>query len=419
MPKRAKELTAAQVRQRTTRPGIHAVGGAAGLVLQVKESGAASWLLRTVVGGRRRAIGLGPFPDVGLKDARDKARTMRDQIREGIDPVEERKAARRRLMAANASRITFDEAARQYIAAKRHEFRNPKHVKQWESTLATYASPVIGKLPVADVELSHIVSILEPIWYDKTETASRLRGRIENVLAWATTSGYRKGDNPARWRGHLDTVLPKPSKVSKVRHFRALPFTEVGAFMETLRPREGMAARALEFLILTAARSGEVRGATWDEIDLDAGVWTIPAERIKGGREHRVPLSDDAVALLKSLPVFEGSPYVFPAARGGPLSDAALSALLNRMNVEAVPHGFRSTFRDWASERTSYPHEVVEMSLAHVIPDKVERAYRRGDLFRKRQRLMADWMKYCRQPEKAADVRGIREQNRESIVGAS
>lgn len=394
MPKRAKEMSAAQVRQ-LKRPGIHAVGGVAGLVIQVKESGAKSWLLRTVAGGQRRAIGLGAFPDVSLAQARNDAGEMKRKIRDGIDPVEDRRAARQALVDANASKITFDKAARKYLAAKRHEFKNPKHVKQWESTLATYASPVVGKMPVSEITLSHVLQILEPIWYEKTETAARLRGRIENVLAWATTSGYRSGDNPARWKGHLDTVLPKPSKVAKVQHHRALPVDDVGAFMVKLRKREGMAARALEFVILTAARSGEVRGATYDEVNFEERVWTIPAERMKSGQEHRVPLSDDAVRLLESLPRFDQSPYLFPAPRGGKLSDMSVSAVMKRMKVDATPHGFRSTFRDWCSERTGYPHEVIEMSLAHVIPDKVERAYRRGDLFKKRARLMKDWAAFC------------------------
>lgn len=405
MPKRARELSAVEVR-RLTSPGLHSVGGVAGLLLRVTDSGSRSWVLRATVGSKRRDIGLGAFPDTPLADARNKARDARDKIRDGIDPVEERREARRALIQAQASQITFDEAARQYLAAKRHEFKNPKHVKQWESTLKTYASPVIGTLPVSEVELTHIVRILEPIWYDKTETAARLRGRIENVLAWATTSGYRKGDNPARWRGHLDTVLPKPSKVSKVQHHRALPVDEVGTFMHDLRKREGMAAKALQFVVLTGARSGEVRGATWDEVNLTERVWTIPADRMKSGREHRVPLSDNAAALLESLPVFEGSPYVFPAARGGKLSDMSLSAVMKRMDVDATPHGFRSTFRDWCSEHTAYPHEVIEMSLAHVIPDKVERAYRRGDLFKKRARLMRDWASFCNTviEEPGADV---------------
>lgn len=409
MPKRAKELSALEVR-RLTEPGLHAVGGVRGLYLQVRNEDARSWIVRVIVGGRRRSIGLGAFPDVPLGAARDKAREVREQVRQGIDPAEERRAARQKLIDENAARLTFDEAARKYLASKRHEWRNAKSAKQWESTLSTYASPVIGALPVADVTLTHIVSILEPLWYEKTETAVRLRGRIEKVLAWATTSGYRSGDNPARWRGHLDTILPAPTKVSKVNHHRALPFTEVGAFMEKLRERQGISARALEFVVLTAARSGEVRGATWDEIDLKEKVWTVPAERIKAGRAHRVPLSDDAVALLRKLPRMKDSPFVFPAARGGKLSDAALSAVLKRMEVDAVPHGFRSTFRDWCSERTGYPHEVIEAALAHTIPDKVERAYRRGDLFTKRTHLMAEWAQYCRAAEKPAEVVSLREQ---------
>lgn len=398
MPKRVKEKTAAQIRQ-LSRPGLHAVGGVAGLCIQIKDTGSKSWLLRAVVGGQRRSIGLGPFPDVPLADAREKARTYREEIRNGIDPAAERRAARERLARANATRISFDEAARRFLAAKAHEFRNPKHAKQWESTLTTYASPVIGKMPVADVTLTHIVQILEPIWYTKTETASRLRGRIESVLAWATTSGFRSGDNPARWRGHLDTVLPKPSKVSKVRHHTALPFTEVADFMQALDKRSAVSARAMEFLVLTAARSGEVRGATWDEVDREARTWTIPAERMKAAREHRVPLSDAALKVLKAVPRDLDNPYLFPAIRGGMLSDASLSALLKRMGVEAVPHGFRSTFRDWCSECTSYPHEVIEAALAHAIPDKVERAYRRGDLFQKRARLMAEWSRYLGTPQ--------------------
>lgn len=400
-PKKAKELTALEVK-RLAKPGLHAVGGVAGLYLQVTPSGARSWILRATVGSKRRDIGLGGYPDVTLAQAREKAREARDLIARGVDPVEQKKAARTALRLAQAAEISFDEAARQFLATKRHEFKNPKHAAQWESTLQTYASPIIGRLPVAEIALPHIVQILEPIWTTKTETASRLRGRIEAVLAWATVAGYRSGDNPARWKGHLDAVLPKPSKVAKVKNHRALPIDDMGAFMVALRKREGMAAKALEFLILTAARSGEVRGATWDEIDLKAKVWTIPAERMKAGKEHRVPLSDPAVALLEALPRLAGSPYVFPSARGGMLSDMALSALMKRMAVDAVPHGFRSTFRDWCAERINYPREVAEMALAHTISDKVEAAYRRGDLFEKRRRLMADWARFCDTVQKAS-----------------
>ena len=243
--------------------------------------------------------------------------------------------------------------------------------------------------------LSHVVKILEPIWNTKTETATRLRGRIESVLDWATVRGFRHGENPARWKGHLDKILPKPSKVTKVEHHVALPVDDIGAFMAELRKREGVAARALEFAILTAARSGEVRGATWSEIDLDSGVWIIPGERMKAGREHRVPLSEGAIKLLQALPRFGHTDLVFVAPRGGMLSDMTMTAVMRRMEVDAVPHGFRSTFRDWAAERTAYPRDVAEMALAHTIGDKVEAAYRRGDLFEKRCRMMADWAAFC------------------------
>lgn len=414
MPKKAPELSAIEVKRLSRIPGFHAVGGVAGLHLNVIQTLASSWILRAMVGERRRDIGLGGYPDVSLSEAREAARKARRAIREGTDPVEQRALARASLIASRASRLTFDQAAKQCIAAKRHEFRNAKHVKQWEATLATYASPVIGSLPVADVDLPHIVTILEPIWTTKTETATRLRGRIEAVLAWATVGGYRCGDNPARWRGHLDAVLPKPRKVAKTKHHRALPWSDIGQFMRELRQREGMAARALEFAILTAARSGEVRGATWQEIDLQQRVWTVPADRIKAGKEHRVPLSDAAVAVLEALPRFAGTDLIFPAAQGGQLSDMSISAVTRRMAVDAVPHGFRSTFRTWAAENTNYPREVAEQALAHAIPNPVERAYRRGDLFAKRARLMDEWARYCATAPNAGEVVAIRRHNENS-----
>lgn len=403
MPRIAKELSAVEVR-RLSEPGRHPVGGVPGLLLHVRASGAKSWILRTMVGSKRRDIGLGGFPAVPLTDARQKARNMRELIEQGIDPVEQRRAARQALIDAQVTSLTFDKAAEKFLAGKRHEFRNPKHAAQWESTLRTYASPIIGKLSVDAIELPHIIKILEPIWTTKTETASRLRGRIEAVLAWATVGGYRSGDNPARWQGHLDAVLPKPSRVARVQHHRALPIDEMGAFMADLRQREGMGAKALEFLILTAARSGQVRGATWDEIDLKARLWIVPAERMKAGKEHRVPLSGAAIELLEALPRREDSPYVFSAPRGGMLSDMTLSALMRRMKADAVPHGFRSTFRDWCAERTNYPSAVAEMALAHTIDNKVEAAYRRGDLLERRQRLMADWAKFCNTVQTSGDV---------------
>lgn len=411
MPKRARELSPIEVK-RLTEPGLHAVGGVSGLFLRVAPGGSRSWILRATVGSKRRDIGLGSFGDVTLSQARDKARTAREKIRDGIDPAEERRAAREALIKAQAKALTFDEAARRCHEAKSNEFRNEKHRKDWINSLERYASPVIGNLSVAEVELAHVLEILEPIWTEKTETATRVRQRIEAVLTWATVRGYREGENPARWEGNLKEVLPNPSKVAKVKHHRALPWQEMGQFMAKLRKREGMAARALEFAILTAARSGEVRLATWDEIDLKARTWTVPAERIKAGRKHTVPLSDDAVAVLESLPRMKDSPYVFPAARGGALSDMALSAVCKRMGVDATPHGFRSTFKDWARNRTSYADEVSELALAHVNSDATRAAYARDELLPKRKRLMGEWAKFCRTIQKQGDVVPIRERVR-------
>lgn len=403
MPKVAKELSALAVR-RLSKPGLHAVGGVAGLLMRISDTGAKYWVLRATIGGKRRDVGLGPYPEIGLAEAREQAAEMRHQARNGTDPIAERNEKREALRAANAKALTFDQAADRYLKGKASEFRNAKHAKQWRATLDTYASPVLGKMTVDRVELAHVLQVLEPIWHTKTETASRVRGRVEKVLDYATVSGFREGENPARWRGNLDAILPAPAKLKKVQHHRAVPWQDMPAFMEALRKRQALAARALEFLVLTAARSGEVRGATWDEIDLQAKTWTVPAERMKASREHVVPLPDDAVALLEALPRFEGTPYVFPATKGGQLSDMALSALMRRMEVDATPHGFRSTFRDWVSETTAYPHEVAEMALAHTIPSAVERAYRRGDLLAKRSRLMTEWAAFLRDGAPAGDV---------------
>ena len=389
MPKIAKELGPLQV-SRLTAPGLHAVGGVAGLQLQVTTTGARSWVLRTLVGGKRRDMGLGGYPTVTLAGAREKARKARDEIRAGVDPIEAGKAARSALAAATAAQKTFKQCALAFIDAKAPEFKNAKHLAQWTATLETYAFPVMGSILVRDVGLPHVLEVLNPIWTTKTETATRVRGRIEAVLDWATASGYRRGENPARWKGHLDKLLAKPRKVARVEHHPALKAAEMAPFMKRLRAMEGMGARALELAALTATRSGEVRGATWSEIDLESAVWTIPAERMKAGKEHRVPLSKPAVALLEGLSREEGVELVFPAPRGGMLSDMTLSACMRRMKLEAVPHGLRSTFRDWAGEHTNYPREVAEAALAHVVGG-VEGAYARGDLFEKRRRLMADW----------------------------
>lgn len=397
MARKAAELTALAVKS-LRKPGLHFVGGVSGLALQVLPTGGRSWILRVSVGGRRRDMGLGGFPDVPLTDARDAARRARELIREGHDPVARAQAARNALRAGAALAMNFREAAEAYIAAQEAGWKNAKHRAQWSSSLERYAFPTIGALHVQDIEVAHIHRILEPIWTTRTETAVRVRSRIELVLDWAQARGYRTGLNPARWRGHLDKMFPKRIKVAKPVHHRALPAREMFDFMRRLRAAEGTGARALEFAILTAARSGEVRGARWSEIDLAERIWIIPGERMKSGREHRTPLSAPAIALLRSLPRFGDGDLVFQSARRGPLSDMTLSAVLRRMKIPAVPHGFRSTFRDWASEMTGYPAEVAEMALAHSVGNKVEAAYRRGDLLAKRRQLAEDWASFCETP---------------------
>jgi integrase len=403
MPKKAKELSAVEV-QRLTTPGLHFVGGVAGLALQVLPTGGRSWVLRTKVGVKRRDMGLGGFPDVLLAEARAAARAARADIKKGIDPIDDARAKRSALKASQAAALTFEQCAAEYIKDQRSGWKNDKHAQQWENTLRTYAYPHIGSILVQDIGLPNVLAVLKPIWEVKTETASRVRGRMESVLGWATAHEYRHGLNPARWRDHLDKLLPKPGKVTKVEPREALDASEMGAFMVKLREMDGVGARALGFAILTAARSGEVRGATWDEIDTTAKVWIIPASRMKAGKEHRVPLSDAALSMVESCPRVVGSPYIFTAPRGGQLSDMTLSAVTRRMKAACVPHGFRSTFRDWVSERTGYPGDMAEMALAHTISDKVEAAYRRGDMMDKRRQMMNDWAKFCALVETTGDV---------------
>lgn len=403
MPKKAVELGALQV-SRLKMPGRHAVGGVAGLHLWIKATGAKSWILRVLVGPVRKDIGLGGYPDVTLAGARDAARRARDQIVQGIDPVEQRKQARALLMAEKATAKTFSQCAEAFIEAKGDEWDNPKHRQQWTNTLKTYAEPHIGQLLVRDITLAHILEVLQPIWKTKTETATRVRGRIEAVLDWATVRGYRQGDNPARWKGHLEQLLPKPSKVSKVEHHAAVALDDMAAFWTQLKAANGNGARALELAILTAARSGEVRGARWPEFDLEAKLWTVPADRMKGKREHRVPLSKQAIALLKAAPRVEGTDVVFPGVKGQPLSDMSLLKVMRTMGLEQVPHGFRSTFRDWAAERTNFPRDLAEMALAHVVESKVEAAYRRGDMFAKRLQMMQAWADFIETPVKKGTV---------------
>ncbi len=395
MPKKARELSALEVKRLSGNLGFHAVGGVAGLHLAVTSDSASSWILRVVIGENRADLGLGSYPEIGVAQARDKAREAREQIRRGIDPREAKKAAASALRAATARALTFEAAAKACHVAKASEFRNSKHKDDWINSLERYAFPDLGSVPVAEIDLPHLVKVLEPIWTTKTETATRVRQRIESVLAWATVNKFRSGDNPARWKGNLEHALPKPAKVRKVTHHAALPWHDVGTFMIDLRKREGMGARALEFAILTAARSGEVRGATWNEIDFRAKVWAVPAERMKAGKPHRVPLSEPALKLLKALPRFEGSPHIFPAARGGMLSDMSISAVTRRMGLDVVPHGFRSSFKDWCRTSTAYPDEVSELALAHVNSDATRAAYARDELLQQRRKLMADWAKYC------------------------
>ena len=407
MPKRARELSSLEVK-RLNAPGLHAVGGVSGLFLRVKQTGSRSWIVRVKAGNRRRDIGLGAFPDVPLADARSKARDIREQIRNGIDPVAERNAARDALVAAQARELTFEQAARKCHAAKESEFRNAKHRKDWISALERHAFPVIGERHVAEIQLPDVLRVLEPIWTTKTETATRVRQRMESVLTWATVSGYRSGENPARWDGNLREVLPNPSRIRKVKHHRAVPWQKVPEFVQKLREREGTAAKALEFAILTAARSSEVRLATWEEIDLTARVWTVPGDRIKAGKPHTVPLSDRAVEILENIERRPDSPFVFPAIRGGAMSDVAPLAVMRRMNTDATPHGFRSSFKDWARNRTAYPDEVSELALAHVNSDATRAAYARDELLPQRTRMMAEWAKFVNTVEPAGDVTSIR-----------
>lgn len=352
-------------------------------------------MLRFTIGAKRREMGLGGFPDVTLSKAREAARDARDQIRRGVDPIEAARAARDALKPSKTTGITFRAAAEAYMAAHEASWKNSKHRAQWTATLEKYVYGVIGDLGVEKVALSHVMEIPDPIWTTKTDTASRLRGRLEMVLDWAAAREYRSGPNPARWRGHLDKLLAKPSRVAKVAHHKALPIDEMPEFMSKLRGVSGAGARALELAILTAARSGEVRGALWSEIDLDRRLWTIGAERMKAGRSHCVPLSASALSLLKATPKWAGTDLVFPGSSGRSLSDMTLSSVLRCMQIAAVPHRFRSTFRDWVSERTTHPQEAAEMALAHTVSNKVEAAYRRGDMMAKRYKLMENWAAFC------------------------
>lgn len=415
MARQQQRLSALQV-SKLTKPGLYGDGG--GLTLQITATGAKSWLLRYMVAGKPFGMGLGPTHTVSLAEARQKARDARLLLLEGINPLAAKKQNQIAAALADANMMSFDQCAKLYILAHKPAWKNAKHCDQWTNTLTTYASPVFGNLPVAEIDTGLVVKCLAPIWETKAETASRLRGRIESVLGWATTSGHRTGENPARWKGHLENLLANTSRIGRIKHHPSLPWQQVGAFMSAIRAREGMAARALEFAILTACRSGEARGARWSEFDLIDKTWTIPAERMKAKREHQIPLSDAALAVLNSLP--KDTDVVFAGTKVQSLTDMSLTSVIRRMNGNGKPiwadsngdavtvHGFRSSFRMWAAEKTNYPREVAEHALAHQLPDAVERAYQRGSQFAKRTALMTDWAVYCSKVPIDAVVKPIR-----------
>lgn len=407
MAKIAKALGALEVK-RLTEPGQHPVGTVPGLRLFIKPSGAKSWVLRTTIAGKRSDIGLGGYPAVTLADAWGRARELLTSVYEGKNPIADRQIKKAAVV------WTFKACALEYIKSHRPSWKNDKHAQQWENTLETYVYPHFGDKHVKDVDTADVTTAIRPLWATKNETMVRVRNRIELVLSWAAAQGYRpKGFNPATWRGHLDQVLPKPSKVNKRQHFEAVPIDDMHDFMKLLRNVTGMSARCLEFAILCACRSGEARGTTWSEIDLDSATWCIPPERMKASRPHRVPLSPAVMKLLAALPRFEGTDLVFPGRDvKKPLSDMSLTAVMRRMELTAVPHGFRSTFSDWVAERTAYPSEVREMCLAHAIGDATEAAYRRGDLFDKRRNLMTEWATFINTKPAKGEVIPINRANR-------
>ena len=424
MPKRAAFLTDKQVRS-LRAVGLYAVGGpVAGLALQVTETPgnapARSWVLRAMVAGRRRALGLGPYPAVSLAAAREKAESLHRDIRENRDPLMLKRQERAKAAAAAARSMSFRQAAEQYIEERRQHWKNVKHAQQWENTLKTYAYPVIENVQVAEIDKAMVLKIIKPIWAEKTETANRVRDRIKLVLSWAKAHGLRDGENPAEWRGHLEHALAAPTKVTSRGRQPALPVSVIGAFMARLhREQKDLAAKALELVILTAARDGEVRGATWAEVDLNAGVWTIPAERMKAGHAHRVPLSPAAVKLLKALPRIVGNAHLFPgASKLGRLSENTLNEVIKRLHErDAVPsdvpgrpavvHGMRSTFRNWGRERTDFRPELLELSLAHTVGNAVERAYARDDALEQRRAIMVAWSEFISKPDKAGRLASV------------
>ena len=379
-------------------PGLYCDGG--GLYLQVTKAGSKTWIFRyrSPVTEKLRDMGLGPLHAVGLPTAREQAARHRSAVISGLDPIQVREAETNRKALEAAKALTFSQCATAYIESHKAGWKNAKHVDQWSTTLEAYAGPVIGALPVQAVDTGLVLQILEPIWSRKPETASRLRGRIENILDWAKARGYRSGENPARWKGHLNQLLPALAKKARVQHHKAMAFVDVAAFVHKLKELNSISSRCLEFTILTAARTSEALSTKWEELDLENAIWTVPASRMKAGKEHRVPLSARAIEIVREMLTLE-QVYAFPGAREGKaMSNMAMLNLLERMGVDVTVHGFRSSFRDWAAERTTFAHEVCEMALAHTIGNAAEAAYRRGDLFEKRRLLMQAWADFIGQP---------------------
>jgi integrase len=412
MPRIKKELSARDLKDAPI--GVHFVGGVGGLTLHVKPGSpdrdrrSASWVLRVYVGSKRRNLGLGSYPEVSISEARRRALEIKALCARGIDPVREKRITRLKATQAMTTDKTFKQVAEQYLAAHENDYRNTKHRQQWRNTIQTYAFPVIGSIPVGEVGLDHVLQVLEPIWTIKTETAKRLQGRLEKIFDLAITSGLRE-TNPARWKNYLSVRLPAPSRIAAVAHYPSVPYQELWRFMGALSQRRGMAARALEFLILTAVRSGSVRKARWGEIDLRALEWRIPKDHTKSGaQDHRVPLTDAMCRILRALPRRIDTDLIFPSSNGKMLSDMALNGLMRSMRrsgdlwMNAVPHGFRSTFRVWAAEATNHSAELAELVLMHTVGDSVYAAYQRSDLFEKRRQIMAEWNTVALRPEVSA-----------------
>ena len=412
-------LSASRLKER----GLYSDGG--GLYLRVTPTGGKFWAFRFMIYGKAREMGLGALHALPLAKARLKAAECRKQLSEGTDPIAAREAEQTKARLAAGRDRTFQQCAEAYIEAHKDGWRNAKHAQQWTNTLKAYAYPVFGDIPVQDIDVTMVLRVLEPIWKAKTETATRLRGRIEVILDWAKVREYRQGENPARWRGHLENLLANPAKVAKVEHFAALPYTKINEFLQHLEQQDGFGAQALKLVIYTACRSREALEARWEEIDFESKVWTIPAERMKMGKEHRIPLTVPALAILKELrrerdkknvPEDEKTPYVFPSYSGKTfVSNVVMLALLKRMERRDITvHGFRSTFRDWAAEQTNFPREVAEAALAHAVENQVEAAYRRSDLFEKRRLLMEQWARYCQKPQPEGKVIEMKPQGRKA-----